>query len=116
MRHQIGIADKGHGRKLPDGTTQWGGFEVDQFAPVDRLEDADRLYFQCPLGCSHQVAVDFHGRRTPDRCCVRNDQGVPVRWHVEGTGLHDLTTRPSILLLRGCRWHGFITNGAILTC
>lgn len=40
----------------------------------------------------------------------------PARWPATGTGLHDLTLTPSILLLGGCAWHGFITNGEVTSC
>ncbi len=40
----------------------------------------------------------------------------PGRWEASGTSLADLTLRPSILLTgEGCGWHGFITNGEVIT-
>lgn len=40
----------------------------------------------------------------------------PGRWNPTGTGYGDLSFVPgkksnSVLLLGGCAWHGFITNG-----
>jgi len=120
-RHQMAVADEGHGRTLPDGSTQWGGFPVHQFQRIKKLRNADRVMFLCPA-CfrtnggavgTHRIAIDFAGRGTPDEACVHNDKGQPVRWSVSGTGLADLTLSPSILMLRGCKWHGWVQNGQI---
>lgn len=108
-----GIADEFHGQTLPDGTTQWGGFPVDCFKPVDTLAEAHCVWLLCPKcfaanngkAGTHQVCVYFKGSPVPD---VIN-QGV--RWDVSGAGLDDLTISPSILCIGGCAWHGFITNG-----
>jgi hypothetical protein len=110
-----GIAGEGHGRTLPDGTTQWGGFEVDEYHHVDSLSEADLVSFLCPkcfeankgpVG-THSVHVYFEGRNVPPS--INNG----VRWPVSGTGYGDLTTTPSILLKGGCNWHGYITNGEV---
>jgi hypothetical protein len=47
------------------------------------------------------------------------DRGVPgnlrpsPRWIATGASLDDLTTKPSIQIVGGCAWHGFITNGEV---
>lgn len=123
-QHRIEPAGEHHGRQLPDGTTQWGGFPTSVFYPVEALADADRVQFLCPQCFSdnrgkvgtHRIAIDFIGRGTPDEACIRNDEGVPVRWTVQGTCAEDLTLGPSILMLRGCHWHGFVEQGSIRTC
>lgn len=130
IRHKVGKASRGHGRPRPDGTTQWGGFDVDVMEYVDSLAEAHGLWFDCPkcfianggpVG-THGVRIFFAGRGVPDHgtngdVLGGNEAGQPVRWNVSGTGYHDLTTTPSILLQGGgCGWHGFITNGEILTC
>jgi hypothetical protein len=123
-RYELGIAGEHHGRPMPDGTTQWGGFPVDTFCDVDDLSQADGISFLCPL-CfernggnvgTHGIRIDFVGRGTPDSACIKNSQGVPVRWTVQGTSYEDLTLGPSILIIGGCAWHGFVEQGGIRTC
>lgn len=122
LRYVLETADEHRGRRLPDGTTQWGGFPIDTFHNVESLSEADRIMFLCPL-CftrnsgpvgTHGIAIDFVGRATPDSACMRNDQKQPVRWNATGNSLEDLTLTPSILILSGCQWHGFVTNGEIV--
>lgn len=124
-RYKQDIAPPNHGRKLPDGTTQWGGFPIDTFEPVD-FADADGIWLLCPK-CyaanggpkgTHWLSVYFHGRHAPDHI-GHNSQGQKTRWHiVAGTTINDLQLSPSILLDGpGCGWHGFIgTNGVPPGC
>lgn len=87
---------------------------------VKTLAEAQGVMFAYPL-CyknngnslvgTHYVQVAFEGRDIPDHLGTHNSKDEPVRWQVSGTGLNDLTTKPSILLEGGCNWHGFITNG-----
>lgn len=117
MKHTVGLADEGHGRKLPDGSTQWGGFEVDTFVRVESLAEAQGIWFDCPLcwaewkkGAArgpHGILIWFEGRGVPEHLGL-NSSGKAVRWQVGGTGLGDLQLRPSILLQGGCNWHGFV--------
>lgn len=89
---------------------------------VDTLADAHGILFLCPV-CftanagpvgTHAVLVTFAGRGVPDHLGSHNDKGKPSRWSVEGTGLSDLTTRPSIHLKGApCNWHGYITAGDV---
>lgn len=113
MRHSIQPADEGHGRKRPDGTTQWGGFDVDTYSPVESIADADLVKFLCPK-CfaanggkkgTHQVYAEFAGRNCPP------EMNNGVRWQFSGTSIDDLTITPSILCIGGCAWHGFVENG-----
>ena len=102
---------------------------------VDSLEQAQGITFLCPKCFAaniakvdpelkgadaleaagvgiHSVEVTFSGRGALDNEGTQRKTG-PVRWDVSGTGYSDLTTKPSILLLCGCEWHGYITNGEI---
>ena len=90
---------------------------------VQTLAEAHGVSFLCPkcfqtnkgaIG-THGVPVDFKGRGVPDECGIRNREGQPVRWGVSGSSLYDLSTTPSILMLSGCAWHGYITNGEVTT-
>jgi hypothetical protein len=83
---------------------------------VATLAEAQGISFLCPA-CSiknggpigtHIVQVAFRDRGVLDHQGSRSRNGGPSRWAVSGTGLHDLTTDPSIDC--GC-WHGWIRNG-----
>lgn len=87
--------------------------------PVQTLAEAHGVAFLCPkcftanggpVG-THECHVDFNVPGIPsDADTMKQRDGSPVRWAVSGTGFEDLTTQPSILLLAGCGWHGFITK------
>lgn len=94
------------------------------FAPVNSVAEADSVMFLCPA-CfianggnvgTHSIRVDFRGKAVPDDVCIHNSDGTPVRWDASGTTIEDLTLGPSILLLSGCAWHGFVEQGGIRTC
>jgi len=81
---------------------------------VDTLAEAQGVRFLCP-GCfaknngpvgTHCCIVWFAGRGVPDDADPK-----PGRWQVSGTGYHDLSTTPSILIPGD--WHGYITNGNV---
>lgn len=91
------------------------------FRVVEELAEADSVIFLCPV-CfkqnngpvgTHSIRIDFRGRNVPDHICMHNDKGHPVRWDVSGTSLENLTLKPSIQILGGCKWHGFITSGKV---
>lgn len=88
---------------------------------IPTLTDAQGLLFLCPL-CfaqnhgpvgTHACEVSFEGRGVLPEQGSHNTEGKPTRWNVAGSGFHDLTLTPSILLQGGCNWHGFITNGEV---
>jgi hypothetical protein len=85
------------------------------FHHVETLDDADGISFLCPIclnGDHHSVICWFEGK-------VPDDVGPkPGRWNPVGTGYGDLSFVPgakpnSVLLLGGCAWHGFVTNGEV---
>jgi hypothetical protein len=85
---------------------------------VSTLAESDGIMFLCPkcfaenggaVG-THAVLCWFEGK-VPDYASPK-----PGRWNPTGTGFADLSFVPgakshSVLLLSGCAWHGFITNG-----
>jgi hypothetical protein len=116
--HRVELADEHHGRPMPDGTVQWGGFPVDTLHYQQALPGAEGVTFLCPK-CfqqnggskgTHSVMVFFEGADLPPDI-GRNGRGETVRWHAAGTGIDDLTLSPSIQLLGGCAWHGIVGNG-----
>lgn len=80
---------------------------------AESLDQAQGLWFLCPKCGNHQCQVTFEGRGVPATLGTQNDKG-PVRWTVSGTSFEDLTITPSILLIGGCGWHGFIRAGVII--
>lgn len=86
---------------------------------VEKLDQAQGITFLCPkcfaqndgeIG-THGCEVTFENREVQPDHGSQGSDGQPTRWTVSGTGLEDLTTLPSILLIGGCGWHGYITNG-----
>lgn len=83
--------------------------------------DAQGIHFLCPV-CfaknggavgTHWCDVTFEGRgATPSQGSHGTDD-APTRWNVTGDSFENLSTTPSILLIGGCAWHGFITNGEV---
>jgi hypothetical protein len=85
---------------------------------VDTLAEAQGVQFLCPvcyLAQSKDSRIGVHSVRVwfRDRGVSEREYPSPGRWHVEGTGLHDLTLHASVQLLSGCKWHGFIKNGEV---
>lgn len=87
---------------------------------VDSVEKAHHLDFLCPL-CfqknrgpvgTHHVLVSFAGRDFPEDAGSRGSNG-PTRWEVSGRSLDDLVLKPSIQLLGGCNWHGYVGSSGI---
>lgn len=85
---------------------------------VETLQEANGVMFVCPACYVAKGNTVIGAHRV---LCF--DPSVPVewgqgpgRWPMTGTGLHDLTLTPSVLLMGGCGWHGFITQGEVSTC
>jgi hypothetical protein len=111
--------------KLTDLEPQLYRYAGDKsFASVETVAEADSVMFLCPacfaknagpIG-THRIRVDFAGKGVPAEVALHNSQGRPVWWNASGNDVRDLTLTPSILLLHDCEWHGFVTNGGIITC
>jgi hypothetical protein len=68
------------------------------------LQTTALLTFDCPrCGPEHRVNVPLKPKHSGG-------------WDREGDTLETVTLRPSIQVVDGCRWHGFVTNGEITTC
>lgn len=83
-------------------------------SPVPRRE-AIGIWFDCPCGCEHPVYVSFSNPADGLGPFHAND-GQPM-WERTGNTFAELTLRPSIQRIapQAC-WHGFITNGEVITC
>lgn len=83
----------------------------DTGAPVPRTEGVG-VIFDCPCGNddeAHRCYVPFSnpigpGPHVPDK-----------GWQRTGETFETLTLTPSILRIGECAWHGFITNGEVIT-
>jgi hypothetical protein len=102
-------------------TRQEDGKEREYTHTVDSLGDAQGIFFLCPkcfaadggeVG-THAIDVTFADRGALPNQGSHGTDGSPTRWTVTGSDFSNLTTAPSILLIRGCAWHGFITNGEV---
>ncbi len=64
-----------------------------------------RLSFLCPSGCGELCGVR-----------VRDDgknEGGAWGWNRDAD---KPTTTPSIQIIGGCNWHGYLTNGVFVSC
>lgn len=109
-------------RFLKHGRTPEG---VGTHSTVDSIADAQGIIFLCPkcfqvnggeVG-THSVICWSRSRGAPEDAVPG-----PGRWRLDGTGFHDLTLNGdaaggggarSVLLIGGCEWHGFITDGEV---
>jgi hypothetical protein len=89
--------------------------------PVESIAEAHGVCFLCPK-CfaanggpegTHMIRCWSRSAGTPD-----DASPGPGRWKLVGTGFTDLTLeadppskKHSVLLLGGCKWHGFVTKG-----
>lgn len=73
------------------------------------------LMFDCPCGGEHcWVAVNFANPLDGGPAL----EGCGPNWQRTGETFETLTLTPSILKSRekgGCGWHGFVTNGEVIT-
>lgn len=90
------------------------------------IEGSQGVLFQCPrcaiglergeedgrrfIRGAHYIIVPFSN---PRNAPLLESTFMPqmARWEMTGTSLENLTTRPSIQIIGGCAWHGYITNG-----
>ena len=105
--------------KLTDLHPQFLGAGGEGISNADGSPSPERtgvgVQFDCPCGNhdeSHQCFVPFANPL---------DGGPPIHtgknngWQRTGETFETLTLTPSILRVGGCGWHGFITNGEIVT-
>lgn len=94
------------------------------FCDVPTIGEAQGVMFLCP-GCfaknggpvgTHAIICWSRSRGVPD------DATPTGRWRLDGSGVADLTLNAdppaaarSVLLLGGCKWHGFVTRGEVTT-
>lgn len=119
MRYSTRVEE--HTFRLPDGTNEKRMAPTYYAHEVATLAEAQGVQFLCPkcyvanggdVG-THWCDISFGGRGVMDEQGSHDREGRPTRWTVSGTDVDDLTTQPSILILGGCAWHGFITNGEV---
>ena len=86
-----------------EGALQAGDFWIT--APNPHEGNARRLTFICPCGCGSYAGIK-----------IRDDgQNVEGAWGWDRNEMEPTTT-PSIQIMAGCRWHGFLTKGVFVSC
>lgn len=87
---------------------------------LTEMEGADGVSFLCPKcwEANGRTNVGVHTIICWFEHVPAEVSPGPGRWVPQGTGLHDLTfistkKHPlrSVLLLSGCKWHGFVKQG-----
>ena len=69
------------------------------------------LICDCPkCGSDHELFVPFN-----NPIDGKGPYHSRTGWERKGETFEDLTLTPSILRIDRCKWHGFITNGEIIT-
>lgn len=105
-------------KRLVDLSPRWfrsGGEGVTETAtgkPVPERNGVG-LSFECPCGCSQRCAIHIDPPMDGKGPLDRHGQNV---WTRTGDSFENLTLRPSIQRVGGCKWHGFITDGVAEPC
>lgn len=111
--------------KLTDLNPQWlghGGEHV--YASKEDAEvgksipyrDKVGVEFDCPCGNKdeqHRLFIEFKNPPDGGPPC---DPRAHATWHRYGDTFETLSLSPSIQRHTPCKWHGYITNGEVLTC
>lgn len=79
---------------------------------VDTLQEAQGIMFLCPK-CFRDNNGPVGTHRCPLPFAGRGVDPAKNQWNVTGSGYADLSTTPSYLIVGGCSWHGYITNGQV---
>lgn len=111
--------------KLIELNPQWmnaGGEGVSQLDPATGayvpapLRTGVGILLDCPCG----KCLEEHQRLyVPFDVALDGTTGTDRGWHRVGDTFETLTLTPSILRnphRGGCGWHGFITNGEVISC
>src|SRR5258706_317416 len=84
------------------------------------LEGAQGLFMYCSCGYgnfkrAHGLQIPFADRGVPENFGPVDDSGARPRWKVSGTGMADLTLKPSVLVgtSKDSCWHGHIEKGVV---
>lgn len=87
-----------------------------RYREVDDIRIAQGVRFLCPA-CfaanggevgTHSILAWFRDRGVPNA-----EVPGPARWMVSGTSYADLTLSPSINIVHGCQWHGWVRDGMV---
>ena len=88
--------------------------EREYLITVQTLPEAHGIMFLCPK-CYQENSgeVSTHHIHMPFA-----SRGVDLtkhthQWNVTGNDYNDLSTTPSYMIVGGCGWHGYITNGEV---
>jgi hypothetical protein len=105
--------------RLTDLNPRWCGYGGEFIHDKDGnpvpFQHGIGVIFDCPCGCDQPCFVPFENPLDGSHPIYPEN----ARWRRTGDTFESLTTEPSILRSKdkgGCGWHGFITNGEIITC
>lgn len=117
----LGAGGEGISQPGPDPCPQCAGAGCDtchgtgkQYVPAPERSGVG-VILDCPCGNhdeTHQLYVPF---ANPLDGGPPTNTGKNNGWQRTGETFETLTLTPSILRIGGCGWHGFITNGEIVT-
>jgi hypothetical protein len=102
--------------RLADLEAEFVATTAHGYRRVETFREAQGVFHLCPkCFAANGGAIGTHG-------CISwfADRGVPStavpvpRWQASGSSLDDLTLWPSIQLVGGCNWHGYIRNGMLV--
>ncbi len=71
------------------------------------------LGFDCPCGCDQRCFIPFENPLDGGPACLTTPEHPA--WKRTGETFETLTLTPSILRKGGCGWHGFTTEGEVIT-
>lgn len=69
------------------------------------------IQLECPCGCDSPLYVPFANPLDGGEREDAHGKG----WQRTGETFETLTLTPSILRVGGCAWHGFLTNGQLVS-
>ena len=91
----------------------------DRWQEVGTIQEANGILFLCPkCWTENKGPVGTHAVLCWDPSVPQTTRPGPGRWKLVGTGFQDLSlvaSPTSVSLTDGCKWHGLVTNGEIIS-
>lgn len=102
--------------KLVDLNPGWvghGGDDIrDEHGKPIPLRERVGIGFDCPCGCDTRCHILFEN---PVDGLGDLGPGTGPYWERKGDDFETLSLTPSIRRLDACKWHGYVTDGEVLT-
>jgi hypothetical protein len=94
--------------KLTELDPRWTAVESDRHG--------QGIVFLCPKCKDHYLGVYFSNPIDGKLPYLREGQNSGHLWSRTGDTFETLSITPSIRVVDGCAWHGYVTAGDIITC